>query len=199
MARSQQSRTGPTHRPLLAAVIAVVWFTLAAQAQTITVLHSFTGHGDGSLPVAGVTLDRAGNLYGTTSEVDSGGPGTVYKLSHAGSGWVLNTLYSFGHPNDPTKIYAGVVFGPDGALYGTGYDGGANTLGAVYLASAAGQCLQERLLPVDPDDPLQLQLWQRWHPSRSRQSCLRLGRQHLRHNLLGRDVCARNRIQADTH
>ena len=116
-------------------------FATAAPAQTINVLHSFTGRGDGSWPVAGVTLDRAGNLYGTTSEIDSGGPGTVYKMSRAGSGWILSTLYSFNHPNDPTKIYAGVVFGPDGALYGTGYDGGANTLGAVFsLRPPANAC-----------------------------------------------------------
>ena len=37
------------------------------QAQTFTVLHSFSGGSDGTEPEAGVTLDRGGNLYGTTS------------------------------------------------------------------------------------------------------------------------------------
>ena len=126
---------------IVAATLLLWAIAPAARAQTINVLHSFTGHGAGSLPVAGVTLDRAGNLYGTTSDIDLGGPGTVYKLSRAGSGWILSTLYSFNHPNDPTKIYAPVVFGPDGALYGTGYDGGENTLGAVYsLRPPANAC-----------------------------------------------------------
>ena len=35
----------------------------SAHAQTLTVLHTFTGP-DGLTPYAGVTLDRAGNLYG---------------------------------------------------------------------------------------------------------------------------------------
>ncbi len=128
MARSQQSRTGSTYRPLLAALFTLAVFTAAAQAQTINVLHSFSGQGDGSMPAAGVTLDRAGNLYGTTN----GGPSTVYKMSHAGSGWILNTLYTFNHPNDPTQVVAGVVFGPDGLLYGTSYEGGQFNLGAVF-------------------------------------------------------------------
>jgi hypothetical protein len=40
-----------------------------AQAQTFNVIHNFTG-GDGSMdgarPEAGLTIDAAGNLYGTT-------------------------------------------------------------------------------------------------------------------------------------
>ncbi len=38
-----------------------------AQAQTLTVLHNFSGGGDGAYPVSGLTMDRAGNLYGTTA------------------------------------------------------------------------------------------------------------------------------------
>ena len=36
-----------------------------AQAQTFKVIHNFTGGQDGQNPFAGVTLDKAGNLYGT--------------------------------------------------------------------------------------------------------------------------------------
>jgi len=102
----------------------------AAQAQTINVLHSFGGRGDGSAPLASVTLDRAGNLYGTTN--GEGDPGTVYKMTHAAGGWILSTLYTFNHPNDPAEIYAGVIIGPDGALYGASSSGGQFNLGAVY-------------------------------------------------------------------
>ena len=38
----------------------------AMQAQTFETLHTFTSHGDGSVPEAGVTMDRTGNFYGTT-------------------------------------------------------------------------------------------------------------------------------------
>jgi uncharacterized repeat protein (TIGR03803 family) len=104
-----------------------------ARAQTINVLHSFSGRGDGSTPIAGLTLDRAGNLYGTTNGIITGSPSTVYKMSHAGSGWIFNTLYTFNHPNDPTYVYAPVVFGPDGALYGTSSVGAQYKLGAVFV------------------------------------------------------------------
>jgi uncharacterized repeat protein (TIGR03803 family) len=35
-------------------------------AHTLTVLHSFKGHEDGALPLAGLIRDSAGDLYGTT-------------------------------------------------------------------------------------------------------------------------------------
>ena len=118
----------------LAVILAAAFVSVpSVEAQTIAVLHSFTAHDDGSTPIAGVTLDRAGNLYGTTSGSESGGASTVFKLSHVGSGWVLNTLYTFNHANDPTDVYAGVVLGPDGALYGTSYEGAQFNLGAVFV------------------------------------------------------------------
>jgi len=40
--------------------------TEAAQAQTFQVIHNFAGGLDGAEPAAGLTLDGAGNLYGTT-------------------------------------------------------------------------------------------------------------------------------------
>lgn len=46
-----------------------------------TVLYSFAGTPDGSYPYAGLILDKAGNLYGTTTAGGAAGAGTVYKLS----------------------------------------------------------------------------------------------------------------------
>jgi len=46
--------------------------TPAAQAQTYKVIHNFTGGGDGANPSAGLTINRAGNLYGTTYNGGSG-------------------------------------------------------------------------------------------------------------------------------
>jgi uncharacterized repeat protein (TIGR03803 family) len=44
-----------------------------------TVLHRFNG-GDGQYPLAGLHLDAAGNLYGTTSQGGTYGNGTVFEI-----------------------------------------------------------------------------------------------------------------------
>jgi len=104
-----------------------------AQAQTFMVLHTFTGGGDGGEPRAGLTMDRAGNFYGTTyagghtgGACGAGGCGTVFKLSHQGTGWVLFPLYTFlgNDTNDGAAPWGRVIFGPDGNLYGTTTAGG---------------------------------------------------------------------------
>ena len=76
----------------------ILALTVFAQAQTFTVLHNFTGGQDGKTPNTGLTMDRAGNLYGTTSSggyqsnsdcKDLGGCGVVFKLARGGSGWIF--------------------------------------------------------------------------------------------------------------
>ena len=65
-----------------------------AQGQTFKVIHNFTGGVDGGNAFAGLTLDAAGNLYGTAGGGGLGGLGTVFRLSKKGSGWVFTPLYS---------------------------------------------------------------------------------------------------------
>jgi uncharacterized repeat protein (TIGR03803 family) len=102
-----------------------------AQAQRLSILHAFTGP-DGGQPQAGLTMDQAGNFYGTTTS-GGAGYGTVFKLSHAGSGWTLSTLYTFqGGGSDGAYPIARVLFGPDGALYGTTNGGGDSGFGTVF-------------------------------------------------------------------
>ena len=62
-------------------------FKLSADHKTMTPLHTFTGQGDGDIPQAGLTVDAAGNLYGTTTSGGAGGDtggGTVFEISGAG-------------------------------------------------------------------------------------------------------------------
>jgi len=59
-----------------------------------TVLHSFTGGADGAAPYAGLTRDRAGNLYGTTSGGGASGKGVVFKVDTTGTETVLYNLPS---------------------------------------------------------------------------------------------------------
>jgi hypothetical protein len=77
-----------------AAVILLAAITTSpTEAQTLTVLHAFTGGADGANPIgSGLTIDRAGNLYGGTSDgglqgalcYQSGTCGTIFKLSRHG-------------------------------------------------------------------------------------------------------------------
>jgi uncharacterized repeat protein (TIGR03803 family) len=102
-------------RGLLALTILAVQL---ATAQTLTVLHTFSGP-DGLYPYSGVTLDRAGNLYGTTYGGGAYQQGTVYQLKLAGSSYIHNQLHAFTGGSDGEQPWGGVIFGPDGALYGT--------------------------------------------------------------------------------
>lgn len=97
-------------------------FSLYASAQTITILHAFNGPNDGALPLAGVTFDRGGNLYGTTHNGGNmqlcglQGCGTAFKLSHHSGGWLLESLYVSNGSSDAYPE-APIVIAPDGSLY----------------------------------------------------------------------------------
>lgn len=95
----------------------------AVQAQTFQVIYNFTGGPDGGTPFAGLTVDDGGNLYGTTGH-GGAGYGGVFSLNRAGSGFAFNSLYNFTGGTDGAGPYARVVFGPDGALYGSTVAGG---------------------------------------------------------------------------
>ncbi len=118
----------------LAVLVVVLTMVPTAQAQSFTVLHAFTCGQDGSEPMAGVTRDSAGNLYGTTYYGGANREGVVFKLAHEGSGWVLTPLYSFqqGEGAGGYAPVAGVTIGSDGNLYGTTTRGGQYDVGTVY-------------------------------------------------------------------
>jgi uncharacterized repeat protein (TIGR03803 family) len=99
----------------------------AVKAQTISVLHTFSGGPDGGNSYAGLTI-RAGNLLGTTW-AGGDGYGTVFQLKHSGSNWIATPLYTFkgNGANDGAGPTARVIFGPDGALYGTTGQGGGSS------------------------------------------------------------------------
>ena len=92
----------------------------AAQAQTYTVLHNFTGgQQDGQSPVAGLTMDKRGNLYGTTYYGGTTTNGEAFKLTRTGGGFVFSPLHSFGDSTDGLNPVSKLTIGPDGGLYGT--------------------------------------------------------------------------------
>lgn len=97
------------------------------------VLHSFEGT-DGEEPYSGLTIDGAGNLYGTTYAGGTGG-GVVYRLTPDGTETVL---HSFGGGDDGVAPLGGVIFDSAGNLYGTTAGGGASNAGTVYRLSSDG-------------------------------------------------------------
>lgn len=103
---------------------------------TETVLYAFSGNADGSYPYAGVTLDSAGNLYGTTYQGGGANLGVVYKISPAGQETVI---HSFTGQPDGASPYGGVILDPEGNLYGATPGAGAWTYGAIYKITPAGQ------------------------------------------------------------
>jgi uncharacterized repeat protein (TIGR03803 family) len=85
---------------------------------TAITLFSFTGF-DGSQPMSPLTLDAAGNLYGTTYKGGRYHLGTVYELSPAGKGWVHILLHNFQGNGIDGGSPSGGLLERSGLLYGT--------------------------------------------------------------------------------
>jgi uncharacterized repeat protein (TIGR03803 family) len=111
-----------------------------------SVIYSFAGGpSDGEYPNAGVALDTAGNIYGTTY-LGGLSAGTVFKLTKSTKGkWTESVIYKFGTSrSDGQTPNAGVTFDSAGNLYGTTPYGGTNscgsgsTCGTVYELSPSG-------------------------------------------------------------
>jgi uncharacterized repeat protein (TIGR03803 family) len=101
---------------------------------TENVLHNFTGGAsDGWNPLAGVVLDSAGNIYGTTAaggNVGNGGSGygTVFELSPGSGGvWTENILHRFTGGSDGWFPEGSVILDQAGDVYGTTYWGGSSS------------------------------------------------------------------------
>jgi uncharacterized repeat protein (TIGR03803 family) len=108
-------------------------------AWTQTVLHSFQGYpNDGEAPLASLTVDSQGNIYGTTL---LGGPqqaGTVFELQNGGNGsWTETVLHSFSIA-DGQFPYGSLTFDSNGNLFGTTALGGSANQGTLFEMQPAG-------------------------------------------------------------
>lgn len=105
-------------------------FKLATDG-TESVLYSFQAGNDGNIPTAGVIMDQAQNLYGTTwagGNTCNGRCGTAFEVTAKGQEKIL---YAFdGHHGRHPQ--ASLLLGAHGKLYGTTAEGGKGNNGVVF-------------------------------------------------------------------
>ncbi len=92
-----------------------------------TVLYSFTGSPDGSLPEEGLVRDAQGNLYGTAHKGGANDYGVVFKVDTTDKETVL---YSFTVEWNHASVRA---VDAQGDMYGTTRDGGTYGNGTVFM------------------------------------------------------------------
>ncbi len=106
-----------------------------------SILHSFHDT-DGWQPTAGLAIDEAGNLYGTTdfggsSSACDSGCGAVFEVTpKAGGGWGEKVLLSFNN-NNGSSPSTPLTLDTDGNIYGTTSAGGTYNQGNVFKLSRA--------------------------------------------------------------
>jgi uncharacterized repeat protein (TIGR03803 family) len=126
-----------------------------------TVLYSFceqTRCADGMLP-NGLTIDRKGNLYGTTISGGANDGGVVFKLTPEGKETVLHSFCAQQGCADGYAPVAGLVIDQNGNLYGTtelggssaGRCGGGDGCGVVFKVTPKGnETVLYRFCPLGP-------------------------------------------------
>jgi len=113
----------------------------SAHAQTFTVLHYFTGAGDGAAPASAPIVGPSGSLYGVTPNGGSFDYGVLYRIDKNGKESLLHNFLG-GEGLAPS---GGLLFDPSGNLYGTTLQGGtpegggcAHGCGTVFKRDASG-------------------------------------------------------------
>ena len=82
-------------------------------------------------PVPTLTLDSAGNLYGTAQSGGTGGVGAVFRLSPSGGSWNYTSLHDFTFSTGGYPL-GNVIRDAIGNLYGTTPYGGTGQDGVVF-------------------------------------------------------------------
>ena len=108
-------------------------FEIANGSNAITVIASFA-QTNGAHPVAPVTLDASGNLYGTTTQYGASGPGSVFEIAKGST--AITTLVSFNGSNGDSPE-AGLSLDASGNLFGTTSNGPGGTVFEIANGSTA--------------------------------------------------------------
>jgi uncharacterized repeat protein (TIGR03803 family) len=97
----------------------------------VTTLATFDG-ANGDQPYGPLTIDAAGDLFGTTSLGGDAGDGLVFEIAKTAGGYgPLTTLLAFTGTNGANPV-GGLTTDAAGDLFGTTVDGGASGEGTVF-------------------------------------------------------------------
>lgn len=102
---------------------------------------------EGDCPRAGVSIDAAGNLYGTTNVGGANYRGTLFKIDTAGQFSVLHAFGDINVSGEGQDPQATPFVDSAGNVYGTTYDDNTGHNGSVYKVDAAGQYTQLYVFP----------------------------------------------------
>jgi len=94
-------------------------------------LTTFCNFGGNGGPQSPLTMDAAGNLYGTT-QYDGHGAGSVFKATRFGNTWTCSDLYRFEIGANGQAPIGGVTLDANSNLYGTTSAGGAYGAGVIW-------------------------------------------------------------------
>jgi uncharacterized repeat protein (TIGR03803 family) len=130
-------------------------FELAAVTHQLTTLVNFDGT-NGDKPFAGLTIDSAGNLYGTTYIGGADNDGTVFEIT--ASGHAFSTIATF-DGTDGSAPQAPMYLDGSGNLFGTtwgqgpDYTGSAGDYGVVYEVPASAHSASTNPTVLQALDP----------------------------------------------
>ena len=96
-------------------------------------------------PGSSVAADNTGNLFGSTF-IGVRSRGTVYQLTQSGGTWFGTDIYDFSDGADGGYPVAGVIFDPEGNMYGATTSGGSGNGGTVFELSPSGGGWSYKLL-----------------------------------------------------
>jgi uncharacterized repeat protein (TIGR03803 family) len=119
----------------MAATLLLLFVIPSATAQTFTTLYTFTGS-DGAFP-SSLTIDAAGNLYGTAlngGDLNCGGGfgcGVVFEVNASGQFSLLHTFTGIPDGELPDQ-WGALLRTAAGILFGETSAGGANGFGMIY-------------------------------------------------------------------
>lgn len=120
---------------------------------TENVLWRFTNGSDGAFPYSSIVADKAGNLYGTTTQggdlqgnCQPYGCGNVFQLQKGSNGWTLNTLYTFTGGTDGGQPWGTLTLDSAGNLYATASTFGSKYYGTIFELKRAKKAWTFKLL-----------------------------------------------------